>query len=95
VPAWLLLKYEFKIIRFTQGEGSAAGAISIDELATQIGLPTSEIKLVMINSRPVHPGAKIEPGDSVALFPKEYPFFADWMECWQEYTDSFTHRQDN
>lgn len=67
--------------------------MSIDELADIIGLPATEIKLVMINSRPVHPGTRIEQGDSVALFPKEYPFFADWRDCWKEYDGSSNRRQ--
>lgn len=64
-------KYEFK------------SPVSVEELLRAIGLPGSEVKVVMINSRPAHPESMIEPNDSVALFPREYPFFADWKDfCW-------------
>ena len=62
-------------------------SISVRELIGKMNIPRSEIKLVMINHSPASPESTIETGDSVAFFPKEYPFFADWRDFWREYEE--------
>ena len=69
------------------GESGLQSSISVSELIHDMKIPRSEVKLVMINHSPAHPGTKIEPGDSVALFPKEYPFFADWRDFWRDFKE--------
>lgn len=56
--------------------------VSVKELIRSLDIPISAIKLVMVNHSPVHPESMIQPNDSVALFPREYPFFADWKDYW-------------
>ena len=62
-------------------------SVSVSELIGKMNIPRSEIKLVMINHRPARPESTIETGDSVALFPKEYPFFADWRDFWRPFDE--------
>ena len=46
----------------------------------QVGVSPDLVQLVMVNNHSVSPEAIIKPGDRVALFPKEYPIFADWKD---------------
>ena len=48
-------------------------------LLERIGIPPGSIQLAMVNHRAAHPETIVSPGDRVALFPPEYPIFADWM----------------
>jgi molybdopterin converting factor small subunit len=43
-----------------------------------LGLTGDDIQLAMINHRAVDLAQTVRPGDRIALFPKEYPIFADW-----------------
>ncbi len=43
-------------------------------------IPVDDIQLMMLNHRPVLIDETIRPGDRLALFPKEYPFFVDWYD---------------
>lgn len=52
-------------------------------LIQHLNLPEGSVKMAMVNNRPVFPDALVGRGDSVALFPNEYPFFADWKDYWQ------------
>jgi len=52
----------------------------IPELMKQIGIAFSAVQIVMVNHKAVPPGTVINPGDRVAIFSKEYPFFADWKD---------------
>ena len=65
-----------------QGVFQPQAPVSVEELIRTLEIPRSAVKLVMITHSPVHPESKIQPDDSVALFPREYPFFADWKDYW-------------
>jgi len=43
-------------------------------------IPADAVQLVMKNHKASVLDVTIEPGDRLALFPKEYPFFVDWYE---------------
>lgn len=43
-------------------------------------IPVEAVQLAMLNHKPVQLNATIRPGDRLALFPKEYPFFVDWYD---------------
>jgi len=45
-----------------------------------LGIPIEKIQLVMLNHKAVRLDVMIRPGDRLALFPKEYPFFVDWHD---------------
>jgi hypothetical protein len=68
-------------------ESAKQPSISVNELIGKLNIPKSQIKLVMINHSPARPGSTIETGDSVAFFPKEYPFFADWRDFWRQFDE--------
>ena len=46
----------------------------------QVGVSPDSVQLVMVNNHSVSQDTIIHPGDRVALFPKEYPIFADWKD---------------
>ena len=48
------------------------------QILEAIGISGNRIQLAMVNHRPAHLDTKVAAGDRVALFPKEYPIFADW-----------------
>ncbi len=50
----------------------------LSEVIKNLDIPLSRVQLVMVNHRAVLPDFLIHPGDRVALFPREYAFFADW-----------------
>jgi len=52
-------------------------ACSVDDLLKKLDISRKYVQLVMINHRPVGMDAVIRSGDRVALFPQEYPIFAD------------------
>ena len=54
------------------------GSTPVRELLNRLQIPTGQVQLVMVNHKAVSPGHLIQPGDRVALFPKEYAIFADW-----------------
>jgi len=56
--------------------------VSVEELVKTLDIPVQAIKLVMVNHSPARRDALIQPDDAVALFPREYPFFADWKDYW-------------
>jgi len=43
-----------------------------------IGIPRQHIQLAMVNHRAAGLDTMVGAGDRVALFPQEYPIFADW-----------------
>ena len=49
----------------------------MDDLLKKLDISRKYVQLVMINYRPVGMDAVIRSGDRVALFPQEYPIFAD------------------
>lgn len=50
----------------------------VGDILSRLNISKSEVQLVMRNHRPVFMDAVIRSGDRIALFPQEYPIFADW-----------------
>ncbi|MCP4370501.1 MAG: MoaD/ThiS family protein [Deltaproteobacteria bacterium] len=50
------------------------------EILNQERIPLDLVQLVMVNHKAVYMDSTIYPGDRIALFPKEYPVFADWKD---------------
>jgi len=50
------------------------------EVLNKVKIPLDLVQLVMVNHKAVFMDSTICPGDRVALFPKEYLFFADWKD---------------
>ena len=50
------------------------------DILNQAKIPLDLIQLVMVNHKAVNMDSTIYPGDRIALFPKEYPVFADWKD---------------
>ena len=53
---------------------------SLREVLYLLPIPSEKVQLAMVNHRAVYRDHMIRPGDRVALFPKEYAFFADWKD---------------
>lgn len=53
-------------------------------LIRSMDIPEERVKLVMVNHKPALPDDTILNSDRVALFPQEYPFFADWKDYWEK-----------
>jgi sulfur carrier protein ThiS len=51
---------------------------SLPDLLERLRIQPSRVQLVMVNHRAAPPDQVIQPGDRVALFPREYAIFADW-----------------
>lgn len=49
-------------------------------ILTELKIETYRVQLAMVNFRSAAKDAVIYPGDRLALFPKEYPVFADWKD---------------
>ena len=54
------------------------GPTPLRELLQHLKIQPGRVQLVMVNHRAVRPDHVIQPGDRVALFPREYAIFADW-----------------
>ena len=50
------------------------------DILNQLKIPLDMVQLVMVNHKAVHMDSTICPGDRIALFPMEYPVFADWKD---------------
>jgi hypothetical protein len=50
------------------------------EVLRSLKIPTDMVQMTMVNFKAVPKDSTIYPGDRVALFPKEYPVFADWKD---------------
>lgn len=50
------------------------------KLLQLLELPAGSVSISMVNHRAVTLESIVQPTDRVALFPKEYPFFADWND---------------
>jgi len=50
------------------------------DILMQLKIPFNTVQLVMVNHKAVHTDSTIYPGDRIALFPREYPVFADWKD---------------
>jgi hypothetical protein len=67
-----------------------SGPTELSQLLQRFALPMEAVQLVMINHKAVPRAATIHPGDHLALFPREYPFFADW----KDYRSNYPHAND-
>ena len=52
--------------------------VPVQEVLEQLRIPPTRVQLIMVNYRAVSSDQVIQPGDRVALFPREYAIFADW-----------------
>ena len=50
------------------------------EVLNLLPIQSDTVQLAMVNHRAVSRDHMIYPGDRISLFPKEYPFFADWKD---------------
>jgi hypothetical protein len=50
----------------------------VGDILSRLNISKSEVQLIMRNHRPVTMNAMVRSGDRIALFPQEYPIFADW-----------------
>jgi len=53
-------------------------SLRVEDLLAQMRVPAEGVQLMMVNHRAVAPDYVVNPGDRVALFPREYMIFADW-----------------
>jgi len=56
------------------------GPITLDDILSRLGISKDLVQVIMRSHRAVLPTTTINPGDRLALFPKEYPFFPDWLQ---------------
>ncbi len=56
------------------------GPVPVNTIIDRGGIARNEVQLVMINHKAVPRESSIGPGDRLALFPREYPFFVDWKD---------------
>jgi len=57
---------------------SLDGPTPLLQVLTQQHIPVDMVQLAMVNHRAVSRESIINPGDRLALFPREYAVFADW-----------------
>ncbi len=78
----MTLRYYGSLRKFSAGSGEyqIQSPISVEGLLQVLEIPQSAVKLVMVNHAAVRRQSMIQPDDSVALFPQEYAFFADWKD---------------
>ena len=53
---------------------------SLVDILKELKIPLDMVQLIMVNHKAVHMDSTIYPGDRIALFPGEYPIFADWKD---------------
>ena len=53
---------------------------SLVDILKKLKIPFDLVQIVMVNHKAVHMDSTIYPGDRIALFPGEYPVFADWKD---------------
>ena len=64
---------------FTIRTGLESKAPLVDILK-QLKIHHDMVQMAMVNHKAVHMDSTIYPGDRIALFPGEYPVFADWKD---------------
>jgi molybdopterin converting factor small subunit len=72
------LKKQFGRVNREWIEHSLDQAMRVTDIIERLAIPIDRIQMVMVNHRAVGKDAMVQPGDRIALFPGEYPFFADW-----------------
>jgi hypothetical protein len=50
------------------------------EVLDLLPIPSAKVQVAMVNHSAVSRDHMVCPGDRVALFPREYAFFADWKD---------------
>ncbi len=50
------------------------------EVLRRLDILQEHVQLTMVNHKEVSKDSTVRPGDRLALFPKEYPLFADWKD---------------
>ncbi len=60
---------------------------TIQEVLNKLEISLQRVQLVMVNHRSVGPDHLVTPGDRVAVFPREYPFFPDWFPLRRQYAE--------
>jgi len=66
---------------------SSGGCLSIplshpaplSEILKRLPVTPDSVQLVMVNHKAVSHAHVVRPEDRIAIFPKEYPIFADWV----------------
>lgn len=53
---------------------------TLQEVIELLHISNWEISLAMVNHKSVPRDWPVRPGDRLALFPREYPIFADWLD---------------
>ena len=53
--------------------------VQLVNVLKELDIAPDSVQLAMVNHRAVPKTGIIRPGDRIALFPKEYPIFADWV----------------
>lgn len=56
------------------------GPAAVREVIRRLDLSDRQVQMAMVNHRAVSWDAAVSPGDRLALFPREYPLFADWKD---------------
>jgi len=51
---------------------------TVQEAVQVLGIPKERVKLIFVNHAAAFLDQLLKEGDRVALFPAEYPVFADW-----------------
>ena len=54
--------------------------LALSKIIKKLDIPQDLVQMAMINYRAARTETLIEPGDRVALFPREYPLFVDWKD---------------
>jgi len=60
----------------------------LPEVLKDLDITPDSVQLAMVNHKAVPKTAIIRPGDRMALFPREYAIFADWISLRMPETDS-------
>ena len=56
-----------------------AGARCLADVLVALDVGVEQVQLAMVNHRAAAADTAIRAGDRIALFPREYPIFADWQ----------------
>ena len=59
----------FRIDRFAEKKIDYAPGTSVSSVIEELGIPESQIGMIMLNSRHVEPHHPLREGDSLAIFP--------------------------
>ncbi len=60
-------------------EHPLAGARSLADVLAALDVGVELVQLAMVNHRAAAVDTAVRAGDRIALFPREYPIFADWQ----------------